>query len=78
MEVQRATIVMYDSTEKVITTQESMRQIVEDTYGKFSMDVHTSLNWMMATNKQIIGVMQSFKNRLESDIVPLLEKKLRS
>ena len=76
MQVQSALIVMDDAADQVIKTQEQMRQSAKAAYGQVSMDVHTSLNWIMATNKQVVDVMTSFRQRLAVDLVPLLNRKL--
>lgn len=62
----------------IINTQKDLIEQSKAVHGQVSMDVNTSMNWLVAVSENNIRIMDSFKDRMSRSLMPLLQKKLES
>jgi hypothetical protein len=68
---------MSDQALTIIKTQNDLIEKSKAVHGQVSMDVNTSMNWLVAVCQENVRIIEAFKARMSHSLLPLLETKLR-
>lgn len=67
-----------DSGAVVIENQKELIETSKAVYGQVSMDVNTSMNWLIAVCEENIRIMEAFYRGMSQSLMPELQRKLNS
>ena len=70
-----------EMSEQAFTIIESQNDLIERSkavHGQVSMDVNTSMNWLIAVCEENVRIIEGFKRRMAQNLMPLLQQKLSS
>lgn len=72
---------LVEMNNQALTIIQSQNDLIEKSkavHGQVSMDVNTSMNWLIAVCQENVRIIEGFKRRMTQKLMPLLQAKLRS